>query len=366
VSFPRVTVEPRGHPSIPTRILFPLAAIAGATAMGSVILLLSGHSPAAAFERILEGAFGTDIAWARTLNSSIPLILTGLAAAVAFRMKVWNIGGEGQFYLGAIAASGTALALGDDVPGLVAWTVPTLAGLVAGAAWAALAAFPRAYLRTDEVITTLMLNFVALHLMNYLIFGSVSFWRDREQLSFPSGRRIPEVAELPTIWLDRLHWGFVIAVATSVVMWWWLRSSRWGFGIRVIGDSPPAARYAGMGVSRYFVSVLLVSGAAAGLAGAIHMTGTQQSLEPTGLDVGYGYTGIVIAAVSRLNPLAIIPVSIFVAGLTNAGTSLQILDIPIDLVVLLQGLALLFVAAAEFFLVNRVRLVSEPPLGASA
>lgn len=355
---PKVIVEPRGRPSVVARIVFPLAAIAGATILGGLVLIVSGHAPIPAYQRILKGAFGTDIAWARTLNSSIPLMLTGLAAAVAFRMKVWNIGGEGQFYLGAIAASGAALALGDNVPGLVAWIVPMVAGVVAGGLWAGIAAVPRAYLRTDEVITTLMLNFVALHLMSYLIFGSVSFWRDREQLSFPSGRRIPEVAELPTIWLDRLHWGFVIAVICSVVVWWLLRSSRWGFGIRVIGDSPAAARYAGMSVSAQLTWVLLISGAIAGLAGAIHMTGTQQSLEPNGLDAGYGYTGIVIAAVSRLNPLVIIPVSILVAGLTNAGTSLQILAIPIDLVVLLQGLALLLVAAAEFFLNNRVRFVT--------
>src|SRR5262249_30829841 len=158
----------------------------------------------------------------------------------------------------------------DHVVAPLALPLVLLAGIVGGAAWAAIAAFPRAYLRTDEVISTLMLNFIALYLMNYLIFGSVSFWRDTERITFPSRRLIPDAAELPTIWL-RLHLGFLIAIVLAGVMWWWLRSSRWGFDLRVIGDSISAARYSGMNVARRTVSVLLVSGAIAGLAGAVQV-----------------------------------------------------------------------------------------------
>jgi ABC-type uncharacterized transport system permease subunit len=311
---------------------------------------------------VIDSGFGSSLAWARTLISATPLILTAVAAAVAFRMKLWNIGGEGQLYLGAIASSGVALALGDGAPSALAVVLSLVAGMAAGALWAALAALPRAYLRTDEVISTLMLNFIALYLMNYLIFGSVSFWRDRARLSFPSGRIIPEVAELPRVWL-RLHVGIVIAVAVALLLWWLLRSSRWGFDIRVIGDSPRAAVYAGMSLSRRVVSVLLVSGAVAGLAGAVLITGSTQSLRPSGIAVGLGYTGIVIAAVSRLNPLATVPISILIAGLLSAGSSLQVLGVPSDLVVLLQGLALLLVAAAEFFLHNRIRLATPVAAG---
>jgi simple sugar transport system permease protein len=268
---------------------------------------------------------------------------------------VWNIGEEGQLYLGAIAASGVALALGNHVSSLLALPLVLLAGIVGGGVWAALAAFPRAYLRTDEVISTLMLNFIALYLMNYLIFGSVSFWRDRHNITYPAGRLIPHAAQLPNIWL-RLHLGIVIAIVLAGTMWWWLRSSRWGFDLRVIGDSVNAARYSGMNVARRTVSVLLVSGAIAGLAGAVQVSGVTQSLAPRSLAVNIGYTGIVVAAVARLNCLAIIPVAVIIAGLTNAGSSLQILGIPSDIVLLLQGVALLLVAASEFFLHNRIRV----------
>ena len=351
-----VSVEPRGVPSVWVRLAFPVAAILGAGAAGAVLLLATGHAPLPAYQAIARASFGNKFGWMSTLISASPLILTAVAAAVAFRMKVWNIGEEGQLYLGAIAASGVALALGGHVPAPVALPIVLAAGFVGGAAWAALAAYPRAYLRTDEVISTLMLNFIALYLMNFLIFGSVSFWRDRKNITFPGGRLIPRTAQLPDIWL-RLHLGFVLALGVAVLLWWWLRSSRWGFDLRVIGDSVRAARYAGMNVARRTVSVLLFSGAIAGLAGAIQVSGVTQALQPRSLVANIGYTGIVVAVVARLNCLAIIPVAIVIAGLSNAGSSLQILGIPSDIVLLLQGLALLLVAAGEFFLHNRVRVL---------
>src|SRR5262249_35839657 len=208
---------------------------------------------------------------------------------------------------------------------------------------------------TDEVISTLMLNFIALYLMNYLIFGSVSFWRDTKRITFPTGRLIPDAAQLPNLWL-RLHFGFVIVIVVAVVMWWWLRSSRWGFDLRVIGDSVSAARYAGMNVAQRTVSVLLVSGAIAGLAGAIQVSGVTQALQPRSLAVNIGYTGIVVAAVARLNCLAIIPVAVLIAGLSNAGGSLPILRLPSDILLLLPGVGPRPRARSESFLPNPVPL----------
>jgi ABC-type uncharacterized transport system permease subunit len=354
----RFTIEPRARASLLARIVFPIAAVGGASLLGALLLGVTGHDPIEVYTTALQSAFGSDLAIVRTLISATPLILTAVAAAVAFRMKIWNIGGEGQLYLGAIATSGVALLVGDSWPSAAAVTTSLAAGVLAGALWATLAAVPRAYLSTDEVISTLMLNFIALHLMNYLIFGSESFWRDKERLSFPSGRFIPEAAELPQIWL-RLHAGFVIALVVAALLWWLLRSSTWGFDLRVIGDSASSARYAGMSVPRRIVSALFVSGALAGLAGAVQIAGSTNALQPNGLAVGIGYTGIVVAAVSRLNPLAIVPVAIVIAGLTNAGSALQIVGVPNEIVVLLQGLALLLVAAGEFFLTNRIRLVGR-------
>src|SRR5262249_15899833 len=204
-----VAVEPRGVPTLWVRLASPVIAIIGAGLAGAVLLLATGHDPLPAYRSIVRASFGNKFGWMSTLISATPLILTAVSAAVAFRMRVWNIGQEGQLYLGAIAASGIALALGDHVVAPLALPVVLPPGVVGGAAWAAIAAFPRAYLRTDEVISTLMLNFIALYLMNYLIFGSVSFWRDTERITFPSGRLIPDAAELPNIWL-RLHLGFLI------------------------------------------------------------------------------------------------------------------------------------------------------------
>lgn len=354
----RLVVERRGTPSLLARILFPLSSVLGAIIIGGSFLLAAGHDPLEAYRIVLQSSFGSDLTWVRTLISATPLILTAIAVAVAFRMKIWNIGGEGQLLVGAIAASGMALALGDSVPSLLAIPASLAAGCIAGAFWASLAALPRAYLHTDEVISTLMLNFVGLYLMNYLIFGSISPWRDPESMSFPRGRLIPVAAELPQIWM-RLSIGLPIAIAIAVLFWWILRSTRWGFEIRVIGDSPLTGRYAGMSVPRTIMSVLLVSGGIAGLAGAILVTGSTHSLAPGSLAVGLGYTGIVVAAVSRFDPLAVIPVAVLVAGLSNAGSSLQVLGVPSEIVVLLQGLILLLVAAAEFLRENRVRLVSR-------
>lgn len=355
-----VVIQPRGIPSALVRWTFPVAAVLGAGVAGALLLLATGHQPLQAYTAIVRSSVGTKFGRASTLILATPLILTSVAAAVAFRMRVWNIGAEGQLYLGAIAASGMALALGDGSSPLVAIPLVLLAGVVAGTLWAALAALPRAYLRTDEVISTLMLNFVALYLMNYLIFGSVSFWRNRLNITFPSGRFIPEASELPTLWL-RLHVGFLVALAVALFFWWWMRSSRWGFEVRVIGDSPDAAGYAGMSVAGRTLSVLLVSGAIAGLAGAIQVSGATHALQPRSLAVNLGYTGIVVAALARLDPLATIPVAIVIAGLTNAGSSLQIQGVPSDIVLLLQGLALLLVAAGEFLLYNRIRV--EVPRG---
>jgi simple sugar transport system permease protein len=257
--------------------------------------------------------------------------------------------------VGAIAASGVGLALGEHVAGWIVIVLSLLAGVAAGGVWAALAALPRAYLNTDEVISTLMLNFVALSIMNYLIFSSVSFWRDAERLTFPSGRFIADAAFLPRFW-GRLHIGIFIAVAAAVLLWWVLRSTKWGFEIEVTGDSPRAAAYAGMRVNRKIVSVLVVSGGLAGLAGAIEIGGVMHNLDPRALSLGVGFTGIVVAAIARLSPIGVVAVAILVAGLNNSAVGLQTMGIPDDIVLLLEGIFFLCIVGGEWFLRNTIRI----------
>ena len=334
----RISVEPRARPALALRLGVPVASLLAAAVVGGVVILISGNSPIEAYRTILDSSINGVRPITRTLVLATPLILTGLAAAVAFRMKIWNIGAEGQLYMGAIVASGLALS-------------------VVGALWAGVAAVPKAYFNTNEVITTLMLNFVALYIMNYLIFGTVSFWRDPGR-NYPQGKLIPDAAELPII-SHRLHYGLVIALAAALVLWWSLRGTTWGFELRTIGDSPSASRYAGMSVSGKILSVLALSGALAGMAGAIEVSGVLKTLDPRALATEMGFTGIVVAAVARLNALGVVPVAVLLGAVAASGAKLQTIGLDAEIVFLLQGLIFLFVASGEFFLSNRLVLSSR-------
>ena len=354
----KLSVAPRAMPSLGLRAGVSVVSLLAAGAVGGAVLVVAGNDPLEAYRTMIDASVSGWRPLTRTLTLATPLILTGLAAAVAFRMRIWNIGAEGQLYMGAVAASGLAVALPAGIPKPLMLLAILLAGMAAGAVWAGLAAVPKAYFNTDEVITTLMLNFVALSFMNYLIFGSVSFWRDTEA-TFPEGKPIPASAELPVV-SHRLHYGIAVAVAAAVVLWWALRRTSWGFELRTIGDSRPAARYAGIRVRTKVLSVLALSGALAGLAGAIEISGVIKSLEPRAVAAELGFTGIVVAAVARLNPLAVLPVAAFLAAVVTSGSRLQRIGIESEIVFLLQGLIFLFVAAGDFFLANKVTLARRP------
>jgi ABC-type uncharacterized transport system permease subunit len=341
----------------------PVASLFFALLVGAVILAAAGNNPFEAYRTMFDASLNGWKALSRTLTLATPLILTGLAAAVAFRMKIYNIGAEGQLYLGAIGSSWLALALPADLPKPLMLLVFLVGGALAGAFWAGLAAIPRAYLNADEIITTLMLNFIALSLMNYLIFGSMTFWRDPSR-PVPGGKKIPESAQLPAL-SGRLHAGIIIAIVCALVLWWVLRRTSWGFQLRTIGDSPAAARYAGMNVSRKVLSVLAISGALAGLAGAIEVSGVTKGLEPRSLATGIGFTGIIVAVIARTNPLGVVPVSVFLAAIATSGTALQGIGIQVEVVFLLQGLIFLSVTAGEFFVTNRVSLSRPASTSAS-
>lgn len=353
----RIAVTPRARPSLAVRAGVPMLALVAALVLGAVILAATGADPGEVYRTMFDAGLNGARPIERTLTYATPLILTGLAAAVAFRMKAYNIGAEGQLFMGAVVASGLALKLPAGTPGVLMIAAMLFGGALAGAAWAGFAAVPKAFLGTDEIITTLMLNFVALALMNYLIFGSYSFWRDPTR-PVPQGNTIPDPAAMPTI-SGRLHIGFAIAVLLAVTLWWVLRSTTFGFRLRTIGDSPRAARYVGMGVPAATLAVLGVSGALAGVAGAIEVSGVTGRLDPKALAIELGYTGIVIAAVARLNPLGVVPVAVFLAAIATAGGSMQSIGVQVEVVTLLQGLVFLSVTAGEFFVTNRVGL--RPP-----
>lgn len=348
-------------------VAVPVGSIAFSFVLMAVILAATGHDPGATYRRLIDSAFIADGALTSTLTFATPILFTGLAAAAAFRMQLYNIGGEGQFYLGAIAAVGIALYLGDH--GVTSTPLYVLAMCVAGgavgAAWAAIPGVLRAFFKTNEIITSLMLNYVAGLILTYLIIDSLSYWRDTESFegqTFPLGKTIPEAANWPSTTVDLaggvvVPLGFGIAVVLAAVIWVVYSRTRFGFELRVIGDSQPAARYAGMRLRRKILAVMCISGAIAGLGGASFEGDFAHQLEPTGLQSSfYGYTGIVVAALSRYNPLAVVPVGFLLGGLLSAGFTLQGADFPSGLVGVMQGIILFCALGGEMLIRYRIRL----------
>ena len=255
---------------------------------------------------------------------------------------------------GAISAAGTGIWLGDGTPAIVALPLVILAGGVGGAVWAAGAAVPRVYLGTNEIITTLMLNFIAPNLVNFLILDSFSPWRDVEVAQFPTGRDIPGAARLPEFF-NRLDYGIFVAVGFAILAWFLVEKTRWGFELRVVGDSPNTARYAGIKVPQEILTVFLLSGAFAGLAGSLLVVGPLGSLDDKALSIGLGFTGIIVAALARLKALAVIPVAVLLGAFNQAGPALQSINVPSATVVMLQGAILIFAVGGEFLISNRFR-----------
>jgi general nucleoside transport system permease protein len=353
----RFALEPRQEVSRGILVAVPVLAVLLALTVSAVFLRLTGHDPLTVYRVMVRASFASRFGIADTLVSATPLILTGLAAVVSFRVKLWNIGAEGQLYLGAVAAAGIALLLGDRLATPVNVVLMLVAGALGGMAWIAIPALARAWLRTNEIITTLLLNSVALLFINWLIFGSRSIWRDPDSGQFPQGQRIPQAAEFPRFGTTRVHLGLVVAVLAAVLVWFVLTRTRFGFRMRVLGDSEDAARYAGVPIRGMVLAVLLLSGALAGIAGAAEVGGLSRRLDPSSLAIGLGYAGIIVAALARLNPGGVVLVAVLLGGVRNAGTALQSLPdrVPMEVAVMLEGAILLFALGSEVLVRYRIR-----------
>lgn len=325
-----------------------------ALVFGWVFLYLYGIDPGQTYIHMWDGAFGNAYAISETLVKAIPLMLAGLAVSLAFRMKLWNIGAEGQLYMGAFAASGIALSMGD----VSAWLLLPLmlaAGFAAGGFWALIPAALRAYWNVNETITTLMLNYVAIFWVESLVFGP---WKDPQSMGFPLTPRFSENASLPTIGDTRVHFGLLIALVIAVVFYIVLKYTRWGYEVKVVGESPASARYAGINVAKNILLVMLISGGIAGIAGMIEVSGITHRLQQ-GISPGYGYTAIIVAWLGRLNPLAIIMVAILFGALLVGGFGLQIYGISFSIVMMLQGAVLFFLLAGEIFIKYRLQPIGK-------
>jgi simple sugar transport system permease protein len=350
-----VTVEQREASRFVQQLGVNLLALALALSLGAILLLIAGDNPLDVYREMLDRAFGSSRALRETLRSTTPLMLTGLAVTVSFRMRLWSIGAEGQLIAGAVVGTAAALVLGPSLPTPLAVAAVVIAAALAGAVWATLAAVPRALFGTDEVVTTLMLNFIALGIMHYLIFGSVSYWRDRTNLGFPAGKVIPESTQL-NLYFGVFDPGLILSLALALIVALALRRTVWGYQLRVAGDSRDAASYAGINSTRQIISVFAVSGALAGIAGAAMVMSITFALEPRAIAINLGFVGIVVAAVALLKPLLVVPVAFLMGALLSIAPSLSIFGVSPAVVIVIQGIVLLCVAGAQFFIRYRVRI----------
>jgi general nucleoside transport system permease protein len=349
----RVRLEPvLGQRSAIDATVRLVAGCSLALVLGGLVLVLSGHSIGGAYQALFRGAFGSERAWATTLNKAVPIGLCAIGIAVAARAGLWNIGAEGQLYMGAFAATGVGLALPETVPAALAIPAVLLAGFVAGALWAAIAGIAKAFLAVNEIISTLLLNYVAILWVNYLVFGP---WADPATFSFPFSKPLPEGALLPDVTAG-IHFGVVFLTAAVVTLWVVDRGTRWGYELRVRGDAPGAASYGGINDARIIVGALAVGGALAGLAGAIEVSAVTSRLQE-GLSPGYGFIGILVAWIAGTRPVPILVASVLYAGFLNGAFSLQVSGIPASIGTVLQSLLLLCVLALQALSAYRVRVL---------
>ena len=367
-----------------TTLYVTFVSLVVALALGGIMLALTDHPPIGVYRELAKSAYFGWYSFTDTLGVATPLVFTGLAAAVAFKMKLYNIGAEGQLFVGGIASAWAGIALAPGMPGPLAVATVMLAGAIGGAAWAFIPALTRAYFNTSEIVTTLMFNFIGLYLMQYLIQGSYSYWRDPAIQGFPQGKEIATAARLP-LWSfpsdsilgiafppgrTHVHIGLVFGVMVALGLWVLIERTRFGYDVRVAGDSVAAARYAGIPIRRTIITVMLISGALAGLAGAGIVAGQGYKLDPGGLALALGYTGIVIAALARSNPFAVVVVAVLLGGLRSGADSMQSapgnLKIPVAIAATLEGLVLLCALGSEIFRTNRIVVRRIDPIGDSA
>lgn len=311
-------------------------AIVLALVFAGAILVLSGANPIELALEVVSASFGSSFGMEDLGVLVTPLILTGLSVAIAQQIGAWNIGAEGQFYAGAFAAA----AIGLFVPGPPAFILVLmfLAGLAGGAIWILVPTLARAYANVNELITTLLLNFVAILLV---YFVSTSAWRDK--MSNSATPRLS--AEIPELW-GSIHWGLPVAVLVAILVAALLSYSRWGYEVRLVGSNPPTAKYAGMPVRRHLITVMLLSGAIAGLAGMLEVAGTVHRLQG-GISNNYGYLGIMVAVLARSSAVGVIFSAALMAFILNSGIILQTQGLTTSTVLAITGLILFLTAIGD-------------------
>jgi simple sugar transport system permease protein len=320
-------------------------AVLTALALGALLIWATGGDPILAYRGLWEGSLGRPDSVSETVVWAVPYILAGLAVGLAFRGGLFNIGAEGQLSVGALAAAWVGFGV-QGVPWPVHLVVALLVGVAAGALWAGLAGWLKARTGAHEVITTIMLNYVALNLLGWLL--SVS-WFQAPPFSQAISRNVKDTARLPHLLGGdlRVHFGLLLALAAAAGTAWLLDRSTLGFRLRAVGANPNAARTAGMKVEPSYTTVMLLAGGLAGLAGVSQILGTNNAVTQT-VDAGYGFDGITVALLGRATPWGTVLAALLFGALRAGSLSMQArTGVPVDLVTVLQALIVLFIAAPQ-------------------
>jgi ABC-type uncharacterized transport system permease subunit len=349
----QIKIEAREVPSKIWQVLSPVIALLATAMCGILLFRLLGKSPFTALTTLFVAPLASFYGLTELAVKAAPILLSAVGLAVCFQAKVWNIGVEGQFTMGAIFASAVAIAFSNlNNYGLL--LICILAGVAGGVAWGSIPAWLKVQFNANEILTSLMLNYVAISVLNYLVGGAL---KDPQSYKFPKSAPFSEFATLPIlIPQTRIHLGVLLAIVAALLIWGLLAQTFFGFQVRVVGSSPSAANYAGIERDRIIWLSLLISGGLAGLAGACEVLGPIGQLRPT-ISPGYGYAAIIATFVGRLNALGIILSSLLLALLYVGGELLQIkLSLPLALAGVFQGILFLFLLAADFFIFNRIRI----------
>ncbi len=351
---PRLEEPPRWFP-----VAVSLGAILVALVLGGIVIAFAGGDPFRSYAHIARASFGSLGVISDTIVKATPIILTALACSVAFRMKLWNIGAEGQFIMGAFGASAIVLTpiLPAETPRWLFVPVMMLAGMLAGALWGFIPGYLKAKFNVNEIISTLMLNYISIAWVNYWVFGVWSEGGFQMSAKFPENAWLPRLLDyadsIPALRGLTTHAGLLLGILAAFVVWLVIYRSRWGYEIRLIGDNPRAANYAGINISRNVIFVMMLSGALAGLGGMSEVTGVVHRLQTSPIAAGYGFTGIIVAWLAKLHPAVVIVVSILFGALLLAGREIQPSGVP----KMIQGIILVSLIASDFLLRYRLRLV---------
>jgi simple sugar transport system permease protein len=355
----RVVFEKRKFMSRRALILVPVVSFIISLFLTGILLIIFRTNPLKTYAGMFAGAFGSWSNFTETLVKAIPLMLTGLGVSIAFRLRFWNIGAEGQLTFGGVAAAWVALFWSSWLPAPLLLPVAIIVGALAGALWAGIPAGLKVGLGVDETLTTLMLNYVAILFSEGLYYGP---WRDPKGFGFPGTRMFPEAAWLPRF-SGRAHAGLWFAIIIGLLLWVVMNRTRWGFELKMIGKNQKAARCLGVGIGKNILLALLLSGALSGLAGACEVTAISHRLQQ-GLSIGYGYTAIIVAWLSQLNPIASLFVGLLMAALLVGGDQVQMtMGLPSAMGLVLQGMILFPMLAGSLFTEYRLKVIKPEKEG---